>query len=183
MGEVLVLNGDVQPYRWNPISAVNWKWAIKAYFLEKIDVLAWYEQECRSPSMSMKIPSIVILRTYHQSHQRVNFTKRNVFLRDRYRCQYCSKSVPLSELTCDHVIPRSKGGMTNWKNVVTCCKTCNRNKGHRTDIQPLHFPKEMNYWEMVKAVKDMKITIPDIRWQTYLQWPNELVRILDPKFE
>jgi 5-methylcytosine-specific restriction endonuclease McrA len=183
MGEVLVLNADVQPYRWNPLSVVSWKWGVKSYFLNKVDVLEWYDYECRSPSTSIRIPSVVILHEYHRARNRVNFTKRNVFIRDRHECQYCGKRFPLGELTCDHVMPRCRGGKTTWENIVTCCRNCNRKKGQRTDIKPLHEPCEMDYWDMVRAVKQMRITVPDLRWQNYLRWPDELVQVRLPHFQ
>ena len=182
MGEVLVLNADVQPYRWNPLSVVSWKWGIKSYYLGKIDVLEWYAHECRSPSTRIKIPSVVILHEYHRARLRVNFTKRNIFIRDLHRCQYCGKAFPVIELTCDHVLPRSHGGQNSWENIVTCCRGCNRRKGQRTDIRPLREPRELDYWEMVHAVKQMQITVPDPRWQQYLQWPGELVQVRHPRF-
>ena len=131
MGEVLVLNADVQPYRWNPLSVVSWKWGIKSYYLGKIDVLEWYAHECRSPSTRIKIPSVVILQEYHRARLRVNFTKRNIFIRDLHRCQYCGKNLPNKELNMDHVIPRDRGGGTSWENVVISCIRCNSKKSNR----------------------------------------------------
>ena len=101
---------------------------------------------------------------------------------DLHRCQYCGKGFPVIELTCDHVLPRSHGGQNSWENIVTCCRGCNRRKGQRTDIRPLREPRELDYWEMVHAVKQMQITVPDPRWQHYLQWPGELVQIRHPHF-
>ena len=112
-------------------------------------MLEWYAHECRSPSTRIKIPSVVILHEYHRARLRVNFTKRNIFIRDLHRCQYCGKAFPVIELTCDHVLPRSHGGQNSWENIVTCCRGCNRRKGQRTDIRPLREPRELDYWEMV----------------------------------
>jgi 5-methylcytosine-specific restriction endonuclease McrA len=59
-------------------------------------------------------------------------TRRNVFFRDGYTCQYCLRQLPVRELTCDHVVPRAQGGGSSWENLVAACGPCNRRKGGRT---------------------------------------------------
>ncbi len=65
-------------------------------------------------------------------HQTRSLSRKNILMRDRYTCQYCLRPMPSSELTLDHVIPRSRHGETTWENLVACCHTCNNRKGSRT---------------------------------------------------
>lgn len=125
---VLVLNASYEA-----INICNVKRAIKMI----VKGVAHAEEESdkliRSPSMSMNVPLVVRLIEYvYIPHKSVRFSRKNVFLRDRYSCQYCHKRFPASDLTLDHVIPVSRGGKTTWDNIVTACKKCNRRKGGRT---------------------------------------------------
>ena len=79
---------------------------------------------------AIKIPRVILLVSYDRvPKRRVRFSRFNVFARDKNTCQYCRKRLPRSELNLDHVIPRSKGGMSSWENVVCSCFPCNRKKG------------------------------------------------------
>src|SRR6202789_846376 len=122
----LVLNADHRPLSYYPLSLWSWQDAIKAVFLERVNILAEYERVVRSPSFMMKLPSVVSLKTYVRPARNPAFTRFNVFLRDSFECQYCGFD---KDLTFDHVIPRSRGGRTTWDNVVTACAGCNLMKG------------------------------------------------------
>ena len=117
-----VLNADYQPLSYFPLSTWSWKNALKAVFLDRVNVVSEYNQVVRSPSTSFKLPSVVSLKDYIPLPEKAAFTRFNVFLRDKFLCQYCSKSFKVEELTFDHVIPKSKGGKTTWDNVVTSCR-------------------------------------------------------------
>ena len=87
----------------------------------------------RTVNFRILIPRIIrLLRFDHLPRQQVRLNRRNVFARDAHCCQYCGKDFPPSELSFDHVTPRSRGGTTEWDNVVTCCLICNSRKGDRT---------------------------------------------------
>ena len=86
--------------------------------------------------IALVIPKIVVLSIYDRLPRlEVKFSRRNVFLRDKFTCQYCAKVLPETQLNLDHVIPRSLGGKTSWENVVCSCVECNRRKGGRTPEQ------------------------------------------------
>ena len=120
MREVLLLNHDGNPLTLWPLSTLTWQQAIKALFLEKVTVLRSYDDWiCHSQHISIPVPSVVMMNRYHNQKGTVNFTRRNVFLRDRFHCQYCQRHFSSENLTIDHVIPKSKGGVMRWKNVVT----------------------------------------------------------------
>ncbi len=111
----LVLNADFRPLSYFPLSLWPWQETVKAVFLDRVSILSEYDRVVHSPSFSMKLPSVIALKEFIPQERRPAFTRFNVFLRDRFRCQYCGESSPAPELTFDHVIPRSRGGRTNWE--------------------------------------------------------------------
>ena len=114
----LVLNADYRPLSYYPLSLWSWQDAIKAVFLDRVNIIAEYDHAVSSPSFSMKLPSVVCLKSYVQPSRYPAFTRFNVFLRDKFECQYCGEE---DDLTFDHVTPRARGGQTTWENVVTAC--------------------------------------------------------------
>ena len=90
----LVLNADFRPLSYFPLSLWSWQDAVKAVFLDRVSVLSEYETEVRSPSVTMKLPSVIALKDYIPSARRPAFTRFNVFLRDAFVCQYCSDRQP-----------------------------------------------------------------------------------------
>jgi 5-methylcytosine-specific restriction endonuclease McrA len=130
-GSTLLLNATYEPLR-----VIPWQRAIIMVWLGKVEVIRSYEQVLRASSWRVHMPAVVRLMEFVRRHRvRIAFSRRNVFLRDDHRCQYCHVRLPSSELTCDHVIPRSQGGRSSWENVVTACGPCNRRKGNRTPDQ------------------------------------------------
>ncbi len=86
-----------------------------------------------SVNFEVQVPRVVRLHHYDRvPRQTLRFNRRNLFARDDHRCQYCGRNLPLSQMSIDHVIPRSRGGETSWENVVCCCIACNTRKGGRT---------------------------------------------------
>ncbi|MBU6396738.1 MAG: HNH endonuclease, partial [Rhodospirillales bacterium] len=138
----LVLNADFRPLSYFPLSTWTWQDTVKAVFLDRVSVLSQYEQEVRSPSFAMRLPSVVALRDFIPSARTPAFTRFNVFLRDRFACQYCSHRRATQELTFDHVIPRARGGRTSWENVVTACGPCNLRKGAKMPRECGMIPRE-----------------------------------------
>ena len=85
-----------------------------------------------TPRREIRIPRVIQLLHYDRVPRReVRFTRRNIFFRDRNRCQYCGKVFPQAELNLDHVVPLSRGGTSSWDNVVCACIPCNSRKGNR----------------------------------------------------
>src|ERR1019366_3282762 len=122
----LVLNADYRPLSYYPLSLWSWQDAIKAVFLDRVNIVSEYDVAVHSPSFTMKLPSVVALKSDVKRARPPAFTRFNVFLRDRFRCQYCGDD---HDLTFDHLIPRSRGGTTTWDNVITACAPCNLRKG------------------------------------------------------
>ncbi len=111
-------------------------------FTSWVDVSA-FKAECELPdedryesiktfSLEIRVPKIIRLVVYDKLPKAtIKFNRKNIFARDKNRCQYCGKKVPTSELSLDHVIPRTQGGTSNWKNIVCACTNCNKHKGGR----------------------------------------------------
>jgi 5-methylcytosine-specific restriction endonuclease McrA len=125
----LVLNADYRPLSYLPLSLWPWQEAIKAVWLDRVDIVAEYDETVRSQRMELRIPSVVVLKEYVKPRKRVAFTRFNLFLRDEFSCQYCGAR---HDLTFDHVVPRALGGVTSWENVVAACAPCNLKKGSKS---------------------------------------------------
>lgn len=171
----LVLNADYTPLSYYPLSLWPWQTAIKAIFLDRVDVVASYDREVHSPSLDMKIPSVIALRQYVKQSEFPAFTRFNVFLRDRFQCQYCGEA---SNLTFDHVIPRRLGGKTTWENIITACAPCNMKKGGRTPKQA-HMrvamePIRPTSWQLQQRGKKFPPHYLHETWRDWLYWDIEL---------
>lgn len=116
------------------LNIVNWKQAIKLMVKGKAEALEFTTRVLRNAERTIRIvvPKILrlikMVRTLYKA--RVPYSKRNVFIRDKFTCAYCSKKV--KKPTVDHVIPRSRGGKTCWDNAVTACRPCNSAKEDKT---------------------------------------------------
>ena len=114
----LVLDQGYQPHR-----IVSWQKGIALLFRGKVDVLEEHEDEVRSVSRAFRLPSVVRLRVAIPYRvPRIRFSRLNVLRRDRFACQYCGLRGSAKELTLDHVVPKSRGGLTSWTNVVAACQ-------------------------------------------------------------
>ncbi len=143
----LVLNADFRPLSYYPLSLWSWQDTIKAVFLERVNIVANYDRLVHSPSFEMKLPSVVSLKTFVKPSTHPAFTRFNVFLRDRFSCQYCGDR---EDLTFDHLLPRSRGGHTTWINVVTACSDCNLRKGNLTPTEAKMWPSQMPFQPTVQ---------------------------------
>ena len=126
MTHVLVLNQNYEPLNvCHPRRAIVLIDGGKAEVLE-VDGLVF-----RSPSRSVRIPSVIRLNhLVKRPRPRVRLTRREVFLRDQFTCQYCGART--KELTLDHVVPKHRGGRHQWENLVSACQSCNHRKGGKT---------------------------------------------------
>jgi 5-methylcytosine-specific restriction endonuclease McrA len=116
-----------------PHKVLGWQHAVTLAFLDKVDVVVCYDDEIRSPSLTIKMPAVVRLKKKIATDKRgVKFSRLNVYVRDGFTCAYCETKLPMSQLTYDHVVPRSRGGKTDWLNIVTACYPCNAKKGMKT---------------------------------------------------
>ena len=174
----LVLNADFRPLSYFPLSLWSWQDAVKAVFLGRVTILSEYERVVRSPSYEMQLPSVIALKDYISASRYPAFTRFNVFLRDSFSCQYCFSRHTTPDLTFDHVIPRSRGGFTNWENVVTACRECNTHKGShllRECGMNLHRPPwRPTTFELQERGRAFPPNYLHESWRDYLYWDTEL---------
>ena len=107
-------------------------------------------------SRRIRIPRVIVLMAYeHLPKTRVRFSRFNIYARDESTCQYCGRRFRRAELNLDHVVPRSRGGGTNWENVVCSCIACNLRKGGRTPdeagMRLLHAPARPRWTPMFRS--------------------------------
>ncbi len=174
----LVLNADYQPLSYFPLSLWHWQETIKAIFLDRVAVVQHYDRFVRSPGRELQLPSVVALKEYIPQTRRPPFTRFNVFLRDRFTCQYCQTGLPAPELTFDHVVPRSRGGVTSWHNIVTACNRCNLRKGSRLPTEckmhPMQKPQIPSPHQLQRNGRSFPPNYLHESWRDYLYWDTEL---------
>ncbi len=175
MRRTLVLNAD---YR--PLTIVTWQRAISLVMEERVTQLDFYsDRKIRDGRGRLyPIPAVVALNKYIRRDIRfAPFCRKNVFLRDMMVCQYCTKQYAATELTFDHVVPRSKWedsgrSPTCWENIVTCCRRCNVQKADKSckdaKMFPMKEPVRPPYGEMFLGLSPWRDTIPN-EWIPYLQ--------------
>lgn len=179
MCDVLYLNADYSPMSVLPLSTLSWRDAIKLVYLGQVQCLDMYKDWfVHSPSVSLQVPSIVVNKKYVKTSRGVRFSKYTLCLRDDYTCQYCAQRFEFKKLTMEHVLPKSKGGKTNYLNIVMSCQPCNTQKGNKTHIRPLKEPYKPTYGELVTKVKNQPVRIPHESWIPYIGWPPKLIEIL-----
>src|SRR2546421_3854611 len=128
---VLVLNASYEP--------INICAARRALVLVLKGVAITEEENghyLHSARLAIRLPSVIRLLEYRRiPHQTRALSRKNILLRDRNTCQYCGELLASSELTLDHVVPRSRGGTSSWENLVACCHSCNRRKGNQLPLE------------------------------------------------
>ena len=138
-----------------------------------------FEEVIHSVRMALRVPRIIVLALYDKlPRMEVRLTRKNVFLRDKFTCQYCVRRLPETELNLDHVIPRDKGGQTIWKNIVTSCIRCNTRKANKLPVEaqmfPLSKPVEPR-WRPMFGLKDCGSA--DDSWRHFLDPDPGKVRV------
>mgnify|MGYP002152975746 CR=1 FL=1 len=174
----LVLNADFRPLSYFPLSLWSWQDAIKAVFMSRVSVISEYDFAVHSPSMEMNLPSVIALKDYVHITRKPAFTRFNVFLRDRFECQYCGSRYNTEYLTFDHVVPRSLGGRTTWENVVAACSPCNLHKADKlakkVGMRLLKKPRQPDNYELQERGKTFPPNYLHESWRDFLYWDSEL---------
>ena len=161
MERVLVLNSD-----YTPVNVTNITRAIKLIVKEKAEIVKEGTKILRSEKILFKAPKIIRLLNYVKiNFFKVVLTKKNIYIRDGFKCVYCGTP---NKLTLDHVIPKSKQGKNDWYNLVTCCDTCNKKKGDKTPEEAgmslLRKPTKPSYYTFLKRYLEQNIS----EWDPYL---------------
>lgn len=175
MKNTLLLNSDYMP-----IKVISWQRAVCLWFSDKVEIVEEYNDfDLRSVSFTMKCPAVVRLLSYVKAFRKsVKFSRLNIFHRDKFTCQYCGIQPGIKNLTFEHIIPKSRGGKTNWENITTACYPCNIRKGNKTlkeaRMKLLSIPKEprRHAHTLLKIRFDFPKT-PEA-WIDYLYWNQKL---------
>jgi 5-methylcytosine-specific restriction endonuclease McrA len=162
---------------YEPLQVIGWQRAITLLALDKVDVVEEYDAEIRAVSLVVPVPAVVRLRkAFRRFAKPVKFSRVNIYARDGYRCQYCGQTCTISELTYDHVVPRSRGGRTCWENIVSACYACNRRKANRTPAEAgmklLSVPARPTWMPSV-AIRVSTRSVPDA-WRDYVYWTGAI---------
>lgn len=131
----LVLNADFRPLSFSPLSVIGWQDAIKGVYEETHRVIAEYDRVVRSPTIEMKLPSVLMVANYVKPrgmNKPATFSRWALMLAYEFRCMLCGNQFRTTELTFEHIIPRSRGGGCDWGNIVPACGPCNNRKGNKT---------------------------------------------------
>lgn len=179
----LLLNAD-----YSPISVISWKRAMVWHFKYTknngygIDIIDFYKDDAIIGTSNKKFPIPAVTKTKRFfkvcKNDQIVFSRKNIFSRDEYKCQYCGIKFEHKELTYDHVIPKSKWNYdhspTNWTNIVTACVSCNNRKGDRTPTQanmpllsvPVKPEKRLRYLPIFEYLATIK-QVPE-EWKFYI---------------
>lgn len=184
----LILNADMQPLSMHPLSVISWQEALKLLYTGKASVVLNYEDKfVHSPSVTMNVPSIIMLNIYAKTKNDVKYNRDTIYLRDEYKCQYCGidtfENNCKNILTLDHYIPKSKGGKSSFDNMTTACISCNLEKSDDSKMKPKVIPYKPTYYQLVKKRKKFPINLADIRWNDYLMWDDDLVNVNQKKVD
>lgn len=180
----LILNAD-----FSPIGIISWRkaiiWEYQYSMHEKpaIEIVEYYTDDfIQGTTDTVQVPAVIKTAKYfniYNAHH-VVFSRKNIFIRDEYSCQYCGALPSVNQLTYDHVVPKSKwlehGSPTIWENIVTCCIKCNRRKSnkmlHQTDLKlrkkPVRPKKSNKYLPITHELHIIRDRIPE-EWISYLK--------------
>lgn len=163
---VLVLDMFYQPHR-----IVEWETAVCMIYTEKAEIVETFPGVLRSPSVTMQVPAVIRMKKKTRTRKSsIKFSRENVLCRDGFQCQYCTGEFHAHELTYDHVLPRSRGGITNWENIVMACYACNTRKANRTPVEagmPLLRTPRKPTWLPVTTKRFNVKAMPDV-WRPYM---------------
>lgn len=179
-----------------PIAVISWKIAIKDWLNGKVEILEEYDDKILHYGWdrhldtfkgAMNMPAVVRLLHFAVPNHTVkfykSFTRRHVWERDKGICQYCGKKLSLKEFTYDHVVPKGKGGLATWTNIVCACAKCNMKKSNETPqeagmklIRKPYAPLIADNYigGMISKMKAITKTVNNEKWMNYLYWNVEL---------
>ncbi len=151
---------------WRPIEIIPAEKAFSMVYTGRAQPVENYSQ---GPCARFLFPSVIVLKNYIQKRNlTMSPTRKNIYWRDEYVCQYCSEKFKYKQLSLDHVVPKSRGGGRGWVNLVTCCHECNQKKGNRT-------PSEASM-KLIKKPVVPKFNITDV--YHYVEIPNHWLNFI-----
>lgn len=175
----LVLNADYQPLSVLPLSTWSWEDAVSAVVADRVSVVAEYDREVRSPTVTMRLPSVIALREYQDLERPAPLRRINLYILFGGRCAYCGIAAPSEEMTFEHVVPRARGGVSSWTNLALACVPCNARKGSRTPAEAgmrlLQVPRRPTVAEVNRLAARLPLTrlrrtaLDNAYWRAFLE--------------
>jgi 5-methylcytosine-specific restriction endonuclease McrA len=152
-----------------PIEIIGWEEAFVLTWLNKAYTVEYSDKWVHSATQKFQIPSVIVLFRYiDEKFFTLPCTRKNILVRDENKCQYCATYFREADLTIDHVIPRSKGGLSSWNNVVAACKPCNQKKRdyliENAPVSLIRRPKKPSYRSIIKK----RVGSANLKWKQYL---------------
>jgi 5-methylcytosine-specific restriction endonuclease McrA len=152
-----------------PIEIISGEKAFLLTWLKKAYAVQYSDKWVHSATKAFQIPSVIVLFQYiDEKFFTLPCTRKNILIRDENRCQYCAERFWDSELTIDHVVPKSKAGKSTWTNVVSACKACNQKKRdylvENSPVSLIRRPAQPTYRSIIKK----KIKTTNLQWKEYL---------------
>ena len=152
---------------YRPIGIVSSLDALVTTIVGKATILETHDRKIRSAYNVFDLPSVIVINRVARRGKTFPCNRDNVFIRDKGTCQYCGKKLTKATCTLDHVVPKSRGGIISWNNIVLCCHSCNQKKGDRTPEQAglklASSPKPLSYREYL-----LHNSIDSEAWKDYL---------------
>ncbi|MES2995980.1 MAG: HNH endonuclease [Verrucomicrobiota bacterium] len=131
--------------------------------------LSGEDEKIHAATIALCLPKVMVLALYDRLPRlEVKFTRRNVFVRDKFTCQYCAKVFPDTQLNLDHVMPRAKGGRTTWENIVTSCFRCNTRKGNKLPQEVGMVPKSKPHAPRWMPLFELHGNFAEDSWRHFL---------------
>lgn len=176
----LVLTPGYVPVSVFPLHTISSQEAIVRYLKHTADVVYWYDKPILTQSRTdLYWPSVIVEKRFRHIHYNVKLKKTTLFYRDHLRCFWCDDDLSLTEMSYDHIVPRSKGGKHVWENVVSSCRKCNYLKA---DSMPTGkwLPKKKVYaptfFQLLEIRKKFPIIVNDESWVQFLpNWAGEVI--------
>lgn len=168
----LVLSPDYSPCTMFPISTIPVEEAIVRVLKGNAILVKEYQRKILTPSRNdLYWPSIIVNKEFYKRHNDPRLKSSTLFYRDHGMCQYCEKPLTENNITCDHVMPTSKGGSNSWENVVACCEYCNLKKADQLPKGvwvPKNKPYKPSIYQLIENRKKFPIIVDDYNWIEYM---------------
>jgi hypothetical protein len=174
MSDTLVLNTANQP-----VDIITWQTAMRLWYQGKVEIIVEYATRFVGCTIGrLNMPAVVRhVKGLFKRRRKIKFSRQNIYARDKGKCQYCGLKVTPSEFTYEHVVPQSRGGKTNWENIVVACTPCNQRKGDKTPaeagmrlltlpVKPSSLPESMAQFRYKQGMPE--------EWISFLYWTGEL---------
>jgi len=152
-----------------PIGVIGWQEAFLLTWLDKAWAAEYSNRWVRSAKKTFQIPSVIVLFKYiDKKFFTLSCSRKNILIRDTNQCQYCARFFREGNLTIDHVIPKSRGGRTEWNNVVAACVSCNQKKRdflvENSPVSLIRRPSKPSYQSIIKK----RASDVNRKWKEYL---------------